>query len=51
MEQELKDAISKCETLEEKTSAQAVELAKPLNEAKEARTESRAAWEEIRQAG
>ena len=50
VEQELKDAISKRETLEEKTSAQATELAKALNEAKEARTESRAAREEIRQA-
>ena len=50
VEQELKDAISKCEALEEKTSAQSSELAKALQEAKEARVESRSAREEIRQA-
>ena len=50
MEQELKDAISKCEALEEKTTAQAAELAKALHEAKEAWTESRSAHEEIWQA-
>ena len=50
MEQELKDAISKCETLEEKTSAQAAELTKVLHEDKEAQTESWSAREEIRQA-
>ena len=50
LEQELKDAIGKCEALEEKTRAQAAELAKALQEAKEARTESRGAREEIRQA-
>ena len=48
VEQELKDAIGKCEALEEKSAAQAVDLAKALQEAKEARTESRAAREEIR---
>jgi hypothetical protein len=50
VEQELKDAIRKCEALEEKTSDQATELAKALQEAKEARVESRSAREEIRQA-
>ena len=46
--EELKDAILKCEDLEEKTSAQSSELAKYLQEAKEARVESRSAREEIR---
>nr|XP_040251756.1 protein WEAK CHLOROPLAST MOVEMENT UNDER BLUE LIGHT-like 1 [Aegilops tauschii subsp. strangulata] len=50
VEQELKDAAGKCEALEEKNKAQAVDLAKALQEAKEARTESRAAREEIKQA-
>jgi chromosome segregation ATPase len=51
LEQELKDAASKCESLEEKNKAQAADLAKALQEAEEGRTESRAAREEIRQAG
>ena len=50
VEQELKDAISKCETLEQKTSDQSSELAKALHDAKEARIESRSAREEIHQA-
>ena len=50
VEQELKDAAGKCEALEEKNKAQAVDLAKALHEAKEARSESRAAREEIKQA-
>ena len=50
VEQELKDAISKCEALEEKSSTQSSELAKALQEAKEARVESRSAHKEIRQA-
>nr|XP_020187509.1 atherin-like [Aegilops tauschii subsp. strangulata] len=50
VEQELKDTIRKCEALEENTMAEAVELAKALQEAKEARTESRSAREEIQQA-
>ena len=50
MEQELQDAASKCEALEEKNKAQAVNLTKALQEAKEARTESRAAREENKQA-
>ena len=48
--QELKDAIGKCEALEEKNMAQAADLAKALQEAKEPQIESRAAREEIRQA-
>nr|XP_045083652.1 tropomyosin-2-like [Aegilops tauschii subsp. strangulata] len=48
-EQELKDAAGKCESLEKKNKAQAAELAKALQEAKEAQTESWAAREEIRQ--
>ena len=50
MEQELKDTIGKCEALEEKTTTQVAELAKALNEAKEARTASWSAREEILQA-
>ena len=50
VEQELKDAIGKCEALDEKSTAQAADLAKALQEAKEARTESGGAREEIRQA-
>ena len=50
VEQELKDAASKCVDLEEKNKTQAVNLTKALQEAKEARTESRAAREEIKQA-
>nr|XP_020165653.1 tropomyosin-2-like [Aegilops tauschii subsp. strangulata] len=50
VEQELKDATDKCEALEEKNKAQAADLTKALQGAKEARTESRAAREEIKQA-
>nr|XP_040243945.1 tropomyosin-like [Aegilops tauschii subsp. strangulata] len=50
VEQELKDAICKCETLEQKTSAQSSQLAKALPDAKEAWSESRRAREEIQQA-
>ncbi|XBH56015.1 hypothetical protein VPH35_077949 [Triticum aestivum] len=50
VEQELKDVASKCEALEEKNTAQAADLAKALQEAKEVWTESREAREEIRQA-
>ena len=50
VEQELKDAARKCEALEENNKAQAVELSKALQEAREARTESQAAHEEIKQA-
>ena len=47
---ELKNAISRCEFLEKENKAKAAELDKALREAKEARFESRAAHEEIRQA-
>src|SRR5215216_5268122 len=50
VEQELKDTAGKCESLEERNKTHAAELAKALQEAKEARTESRAAHEEIKQA-
>ena len=51
MERELKDATSRCKSLEEDNKAKAAKLDKALLEAKEARSESRAAREEIRQAG
>ena len=51
MARELKDAIGQCELLEKDNQAKATELNKSLQEAREARSESRAAWEEIRQAG
>nr|XP_040249487.1 neurofilament medium polypeptide-like [Aegilops tauschii subsp. strangulata] len=50
VEQELKDAIVRCEGLEEKASAQSSKLAKALQDAKAARVESRSAREEIHQA-
>ena len=50
VEQALQDAANKCESLEESNKAQAAELTKALQEAKEARTESRAAREDIKQA-
>ena len=50
VEQEVKDAPLKCEVLEEKNKDQAVELSKALQEAREARTKSRATREEIKQA-
>ena len=49
VEQALQDAANKCEALEEQNKAQAAELAKALQEAKEARSESRAAREEVKQ--
>ena len=51
MERELKDATSRCKSLEEDNKAKATKLDKALLEAKEAGSESRAAQEEIRQAG
>ena len=51
IEQELKDKTRKCGLLEEDNKAKAAELAKALQEAQEARSESRAAREEIRQDG
>ena len=50
VEQALQDAANKCEALEESNKAQAAELTKALQEAKKARTESRVAREEIKQA-
>ena len=51
MEQKLKDTAAKCESLETENKAKGTELAKALQDAKEARSESHAAREEIRQAG
>ena len=48
---ELKEATVRCEFLEKDNKAKAVNLDKALQEAREARSESRAAWEEIRQVG
>nr|XP_020153400.1 protein WEAK CHLOROPLAST MOVEMENT UNDER BLUE LIGHT-like 1 [Aegilops tauschii subsp. strangulata] len=50
VEQALQEAANKCESLEESNKAQEAELSKALQEAKEARSESRAAREEIKQA-
>lgn len=50
VEQELKDAITKCQSLEKKTSDQASELAKALQDVKQARVESQSARQEIQQA-
>nr|XP_020184046.1 uncharacterized protein CG45076-like [Aegilops tauschii subsp. strangulata] len=51
VEQSLEDAATRCESLEESNKAQAAKLTKALQAAKEARSESRAAREEIKQAG
>ena len=51
MARELKDAYSRCEFLKKDNKAKTVDLDKALREAKEARSKSRAAREEIRQAG
>ena len=50
VEQVLQDAAKKCESLEVSNKAQVAELTKALQAAKEARSESRAAREEIEQA-
>ena len=47
----LKSAASRCELLEREKEAKTVEIEKALQEAREARSESRAAREEIWQAG
>ena len=47
VEQELKYATRKCELLEEDNKAKVVELAKALQDAQEARSESPAAREEL----
>nr|XP_045088958.1 translation initiation factor IF-2-like [Aegilops tauschii subsp. strangulata] len=51
VEQALQDVANKCEAQEERNKAQAAELNKALQEAKDVRGESRAAREEIKQAG
>ena len=48
---ELENATGRCEFLEKENKALTAELDKALREAREARSESRAAREEIRQAG
>ena len=48
---ELKEAIVRCEFLEKDNKAKTSDLDRALQEAREARSESRAAWEEIRQVG
>ena len=48
VEQELKDAARKCESLEKENKAKATKLDKALQEAKDARSESSAAREVIR---
>ena len=50
VELELKDAITKCESLEQKSSEQASELAKALQNVKEARVEAQGARQEIQEA-
>ena len=47
----LENATGRCEFLEKENEAKTVELDKALREAREARSESRAAREEIQQAG
>ena len=51
MARELKEATIRCEFLEKDNKAKAADLDKALQEAREARSESRAALEEIQQAG
>ena len=48
---ELKDATSRCEFLEKDNKTRAADLDKALQESRESRSKSRAAREEIRQAG
>ena len=50
VQQELKDAISKCESLERKVSDRDSEFATALQSAKEARVEAQGACREIREA-
>ena len=50
VQQELKDAIGKCESLERKSSEQNSELAKALQIAEEARVEAQSAVQEIQEA-
>ena len=50
VQQELKDAISKCESLEHQVLDQKSELSKALQSAQEARTEAQNACREIQEA-
>ena len=50
VQQELKDAISKCESLERKVSDRDSELATALQSVKEARVEAQGSCREIREA-
>ena len=50
VEQELKDTIAKCESLEKKSSEQASELTKALESMKEARVDAQGARQEIQEA-
>ena len=50
VQQELKDAISKCESLEHQVSDQKFELSKSLQNAQEARIEAQNACREIQEA-
>ena len=50
VQQELKDAIGKCESLERKSSEQNSELAKEFQSAQEARAEAQSALREIQEA-
>ena len=50
VEKELKDAIARCESLEQKSSSQASELTKSLESVKEARVEAQGARQEIQEA-
>ena len=47
VEQDLKDAIAKCESLEQKSSEQASELTKAFESMKEARVEAQGTRQEI----
>ena len=51
MAHELENAAGRCKLLEKENKAKTAELDKALREAREARSESRAAREEIQQAG
>ena len=51
MARELNETTARCKFLERDNKAKAADLDKALQEAREAQSESRAAWEEIRQAG
>ena len=50
VEQELKDAIAKCASLEQKSSEQAPELTKALESVKEARVEAQGTRQKVQEA-